>query len=156
MCCHYSIVSSLFGMWHLKSHCVNGLWAFAIWIVSTTMLFSGIGFHWWTIHEQLLTLENGSFMSQEVCSFLLMTVKWKEYTYHYKTCFIKKWTNGCSLNQSLACLCRHPRPTLIASATSASLNFTLNWSVLCLKIGQEGKASQWINDGKRTYSFFLP
>lgn len=145
-----SIAISLFGVWLLKWHCMNRLWVFAIWILSTTILFSGIGFH-----EQLLTPENSSFMTQEVCSFLLMTVTWKEYTYHYRMCFIKKWANGSSLKQNLACLCRHPLSTLIATAASASLNFTLNWPVLRLKIGQERGTSQWINDGKRTYSFFF-
>lgn len=134
VCSQWSIIIiiSLLWLWDLNG-IVWMLSVLAIWKLSTTMRLNSTGFHW---TEQSLSnnWQNGSFMSQEVCSFLLMEVKRKKYTYHYDLCFIKKGANGCSLTQSLACFYRHQCFALIAIAAvaSASLNFTLNQPVLCL------------------------
>lgn len=58
-----------FGCDAWKSHCVNSLCVLAICFLTTTVLLCGFSFRCWTLPEQLLTPENGSFMSQEVCSF---------------------------------------------------------------------------------------
>lgn len=87
-------------------------------------LCGGVAFPW--------QLENGSFMSQDICSLLLTEVKRREYTYHYEMCFIKSRVNGRSLTPSVAFLCRCQCSPLVATAASASLNFTLNQPALWL------------------------
>ena len=101
-------------------------------------------------HPRMAALRGGKFIP-----FLSSELREKD-KYHYETCFIRKVANGCSLAPSPGCLCRHQCSTLIATAASASLNFTLSCPVLCLLwAGQEGDASQQINEGKRTDSLLL-